>query len=1302
VFRDVTERRKVADAQSHLSSIVEQSKDAIISQTLDGMITSWNIGAQLMYGYAPDEIMGKQVSILAPPACQDELTKILDLLNHGHPIIFLETWRMRKDGTIFPASLTASPIRGYDGSLIGSSTIVRDITEPVKIREGLRIASHEWQTTFDSMSDMIILIDNTHKILRVNRAFAEAFSSSPEKMIGRKCYEVVHHTTEPHPLCPFITTRMQGQTCSCEMFEKSLGKSLECTTSPFPDADGNLVGAVHVFRDVSHRRKAEEALRQSEQRLRRMYESGMLGVIYWNTDGNILDANNKFLEMTGYTREELHSGGINWIGMTPPEYRYLDEQSLKELASAGVNKAPFEKEYLRKNGTRLPVLVVGAMLDDCHVNGVAFVLDISERKKAEEAVLREKNRARQLLDIAGVMILGLDTEGKVTLMNARGREILGCREEEILGKHWVTTFLPERIRPKLQGDFQTLSSDNIAMVENIENPVLTKSGEERLIAWHNSTIRDEKGQIVGTLSSGEDISERKKAEENMRQQTMMLANINDAVIGTDNNYRIIYWNEAAEKMYGYKVAEIIGQFAGVLEPLFIGMTNQDVLKQLDITGKLKVELTHLTRDGRRIIIDSSNQVVYNEVGKAISLISINRDITQRKKVEKALMKSEARLGAAVEIAGLGIYEEEVNPSLNTGKRVMVLDGRMRALLSIPEEEEQRAREYWTEHIHPEDLRNISIPLVNQFENEGPDVASAEYRYVTDKGEIKWFSHVAHALQRNAEDKIFRVTGVVQDITERKYNEETHKFLVNCDIPFAKEDFFHALARYLSETLRMEYVCIDRLEEDGLRAQTLVVYSNGKFEGNQQYALKDTPCGEVVRDKICGYTAQVRNLFPRDAALQEMKAESYFGTTLCDSRGQPIGLIAVIGHRPVKDAKLPEMLLGLVAQRAASELEIRRIEQDQQHVKIKAETSSRLAALGEMAAGIAHEINNPLTGVIGFAQLLKERRELPEDVQESVKIIDDGSQRVKEIVKRMLTFARQTKPLKTRADLHELIETTLELRNYVLKTNNIEVIRDYARDLPWISVDPGQIQQVFINIIINAEYAMNKLQGRGTLTIKTEKLDQRVRISFIDNGPGISRENLTKLFDPFFTTKDVGEGTGLGLSLAHGIIVEHGGTIRAESEFGKGATFIIELPIDQEEQAAEAPNTILSSSNPQKRRANILVIEDEKAILTLVKVILSQDGHVVKVFDDPHKALEELYSTTFDVILLDMRMPVMSGMEIYEKILKSWPELVSRVIFITGDTSPTIMEYITSHKINFITKPFSREILREKVFAALWQ
>ncbi|MBM2832155.1 MAG: sensor signal transduction histidine kinase [Dehalococcoidia bacterium] len=222
-------------------------------------------------------------------------------------------------------------------------------------------------------------------------------------------------------------------------------------------------------------------------------------------------------------------------------------------------------------------------------------------------------------------------------------------------------------------------------------------------------------------------------------------------------------------------------------------------------------------------------------------------------------------------------------------------------------------------------------------------------------------------------------------------------------------------------------------------------------------------------------------------------------------------------------------------------------------------SDRLASIGELAAGIAHELNNPLTSVIGFSQLVMER-DIADDIRDDLTLVYSEAQRAAGIVKNLLTFARKHAPVKQPTQIENVIEDVLRLRAYEQKVSNIEVCKRFASELPKIMVDYFQMQQVFLNIIINGEYFMTQAHKKGVLTVATERLGDMVRISFADDGLGIPKENLTRIFNPFFTTKEVGKGTGLGLSICHGIINEHGGRIYTRSRPGEGATFVIELPV----------------------------------------------------------------------------------------------------------------------------------------------
>ncbi|MFC1953282.1 ATP-binding protein, partial [Chloroflexota bacterium] len=319
-----------------------------------------------------------------------------------------------------------------------------------------------------------------------------------------------------------------------------------------------------------------------------------------------------------------------------------------------------------------------------------------------------------------------------------------------------------------------------------------------------------------------------------------------------------------------------------------------------------------------------------------------------------------------------------------------------------------------------------------------------------------------------------------------------------------------------------------------------------------------------------------------------------------------------------------------------------------------------------------------------------KKDLPEDVKKDIDIILEGGKRVAGIVSRMLTFARQSKPQKGQVNINELIENTLEMRAAAMKLNDINVDKEMDRELPGTVADGGQLQQVFLNIILNAETEMSKAYDEGSLLIRTERINNAIRISFRDDGPGIEKENLEKVFDPFFTTREVGKGTGLGLSICHGIIAEHGGRIHAESEKGKGTTFIIDLPIVTEGKRLETPEPEFESTGATVS-SKVLVIDDELTVQQYLTNVLTDEGHEVEVIDNGDDAIQKAGEEEYDVILLDIKMPGRSGIEIYNELRKKSAVIAKKIVFITGDVMGQDTEsFLLKVNAPYIVKPFDTE------------
>jgi two-component system NtrC family sensor kinase len=354
-------------------------------------------------------------------------------------------------------------------------------------------------------------------------------------------------------------------------------------------------------------------------------------------------------------------------------------------------------------------------------------------------------------------------------------------------------------------------------------------------------------------------------------------------------------------------------------------------------------------------------------------------------------------------------------------------------------------------------------------------------------------------------------------------------------------------------------------------------------------------------------------------------------------------------------------------------------------------SEKLSAVGQFVAGVAHELNNPLTAVVGFSELLQT---MPSEGKNHAYLdrIAKSAMRCHKIVQSLLSFARQQTPERKLVQLHGVIEDVLEIMAYDLRTSGITVVKEFAPALPVITADPHQLQQVFVNILSNARQAIEPSQREGKMTIRTHVRDSMISVEFEDNGPGIRPENLARIFDPFFTTKPVGKGTGLGLSLCYGIIQEHGGNIRVRSEPGSGATFIIDLPVAREltgDVIRRGGTNVPFSDAEAVVGRSILVIDDEPWILDLAVELLRGDGHRVQTVLGGQQALELLERDKFDVIVSDWKMPGLNGVRLYEHLLASDPAAAKRVLFMTGDVvSDTFQDFLKLHSLICLSKPFA--------------
>ena len=363
-------------------------------------------------------------------------------------------------------------------------------------------------------------------------------------------------------------------------------------------------------------------------------------------------------------------------------------------------------------------------------------------------------------------------------------------------------------------------------------------------------------------------------------------------------------------------------------------------------------------------------------------------------------------------------------------------------------------------------------------------------------------------------------------------------------------------------------------------------------------------------------------------------------------------------------------------------------------------AEKMAALGQTISGVAHELNNPLATILSWAERLAERN-VDDKTRQGLEVILAESERAARIVRNLLTFARKRQTTRAMVDLNQVVRETLALRAYEQKVSNVQVVEALSSGLPEVFADGHQIKQVLLNLVINAEQACIGANGRGTIVVRTSHDADRgsAVLEVNDDGPGIAEERQGRVFDPFFTTKEVGQGTGLGLTVAYAIVQEHSGRIWLESTSAKatvdrssgpsGTSFFVELPVSGQHLNAPAARAAQQPISLEAFKGlRVLVVEDEPALAVAVSEALEDAGFTVDRAGDGEEGLTRLTEANYDLIVCDLKMPRIDGMQFYRAMAAATPALARRVIFVTGDVAGTDAErFLEETACRWLSKPF---------------
>ena len=1323
IYQDITAQKQVEEAlkasEVRYRRLFEAAKDGIlIIDAVTGLITDVNPFLNNLLGLSLKEIKGKQLW---------EIGTFADIVSSKER--FEE---LRQKGYVRYEDL---PLKTVDGRQISVEFVsnvydvdhrkviqcnIRDISEHKRAEEALRTSEERYRLIVEKSNDVIFTFNAAGEFTYISPSIKNMLGYNPSGLIGQVFSSLVHPEDIPH-LQQAIQRNIKDGSQTPGGIEYRIHRAsgewrwLNASGNAVYDANGKFVNFVGVARDITERKQITTRLDELHKTMQLVTDIDQLIVKIDDESELLQQACNEFVKSRKYP--------LAWIGFNQEgSYDILPSIKCGEKTDylAKINVTWDDSRFSKgPTGTAIKTGKLDVMRDMAHDpryepwreralksgfnTSVAFPLVIQDKVIGALTIYSEsveafnKDELDLLGELAGDLSLGIEKirsrEEQLKLeealrlseqnfRNSLDSSLMGIR---IVDAEWHTLYanhvfldmfgfknINEVGRYALQDRYTTEEKTRHAQRmekrqrgESVpDNPKVDIIGKDgtilNIMVYSNEVLWDGKPQRQLIYL---DITERQKAEDALTLSEQNFRNsLDSSLFGirvVDVHGQTLYANQALLDIFGYANFDDIKSNPPQEQFTPEGYEGYTLRKDKRLRGESipdKVDIDIVRKDGAvRHLQVFPKDVLWN--GKQ-ELQIYYQDVTGLKQAEEARKLSEQNFRNSLDSSLIGIrivYREGRNLYLN--QTFLDLFG----YEDSAEVEASPPQEHYT-----------------------PESNAAFIR----RGEI-----VAQGgtLPDNYEIDVVRKDGAIR-----------HLQLFRKEVLWDGKHEFQILYNDITERVQAE-VALQRSEENF--RNTLDTSLMGIFIGDS---------GNVIYVnraflEMFGYDNldEVRAVKPAELYSPESYAR-YLERRDRQQRGEPnpdnfeVDVVRKDGSLRNLQVFRKEVLWN--GQQRSQLLyndvtALKQAEEERQKIEDKAQVASRLAVVGEMAAGIAHEINNPLTGVLGFSQMMLEKESLPEEIKAELRLIVDGSQRVADIVKRLLTFARQTKPIKTMTNINELIDNTLKLREYVLRTANIALVTGFDPELPWSIVDPGQLQQVFLNLIVNAEQAMKSAHGRGTLTVTTVKKGNNIFISFRDDGPGITPENRKRLFEPFFTTKAPGEGTGLGLSLSRSIILEHNGKMEVESEFGRGANFIIELPIIESlSSEADVQLTPVKSKPNETKRGKILVVDDEPGVRILLEKILTQMGYTVDTIADAEAAVEKLdVGATYNVILTDVRMPGMSGIELHSYILEKIPAMKNSIIFITGDVMGSdIKDFLMKNNLPFFPKPFDIEALKEKI------
>jgi PAS domain S-box-containing protein len=1129
IARDISERKKVQEAlnesEEKYRSIVELAPDGIVTADMKGVVTSVNTAFSRLTGFSKDEIVGKHFTRLGTLRARgaSQFLKLFSSLLKGKIPPPFESLYNRKDGTSGWAEVHVSLLE-VDGKKTGFQAIIREITARKKAeRELLRLSS-----AVKMSADSIVIADLDAKIIDVNEVTLEMYGTKDKRdLIGKSSFDLIAPEDREKALADMKEVLEKGYIKDREYNIIVMDGSktpVEMNTAIMKDADGRPIGFVGISRDITERKKAEDALKKSENKSRLLLENLPQKIFFKDRNSVYISCNKNYARDLKINPDQIT--GKTDYDFYPKQLAEKYREDDRRIIGSGKTE-DIEEKYVQ-NGHKVFVQTVKTPIKDENDNVVGILgifWDITERKNAEEQAKSLSEFQKKVIDTAVVWIDLLDAESNVTLWNRAAELISGYSREEVIGhkKIWEWLYPDPKYREEVFGKARAIIEKGESQ-ENLQTTIRCKDGTLKTISWYSNNILDEKGPI-GSIAVGTDVTEIKKAQEKIAESEEKYRNLfdnaRDTIITFDLKGNLTSVNKVVEE-YGFKRSEMIGKnmLTFVSREYWPKLLRQlaDMVRGNTVEGEIEI----LTPKGKEIVEYRSNPIKEDE--KVVGLQTIMRNITERRNMEDNLRESEEKYRSLVELAPDVIITLNLKGAITSCNVVTA-----------------RASSYSKDEIVGKHFSKLGFLRIKDIPKYVKMLSSIIKGKVPEPFEAAWrakdgtehVDEVRLGLMKK-DDKIIGIQAITRDITERKQMEEKLR-----QYSEHLEELVRKRTDELLESEKRYAVLVEEASDGVAIAQDgKMVFANrraAEIFGYPRDELVGLPFEKPVDEK---YRQLVVERYTRRLRGEKVPATYEVEVVAKNGERKPIELSATRIDYQGRSANL--LLIRDISERKRMEEQRLRLE--------------KLATMGELATMVAHDLRNPLTSIRNATYYIKSTCPYKKDAEcktaiEMFDIIEQETIFANNIINDLLDFSAKRPLQKTSQNINEIILASLA-KSIVQKNINIEM--HFAKEAT-ATVDKRQLERVFLNLIKNAMQAM---PNGGKLTLTTKETKDFVEIVFSDTGVGISEENMSKLFAPLFTTK--AKGIGMGLAICKKIVEEHEGTISVKSKVGEGTSFTIKL------------------------------------------------------------------------------------------------------------------------------------------------